>query len=109
MGFTQYLKDTRSELHHVAWPTRDETIVYTILVAAISVGVALYLGFFDFVFTTGLSKTLLMTGNVPTTQASSSADVASTSADSVSTSTATDSAPASNFKIPVASSTSPIN
>ena len=59
MSFTQYLKDTRGELHHVAWPTRLQTIVYTILVVALSVGIALYLGFFDFVFTTGLARALV--------------------------------------------------
>ena len=58
MSFFQYLKDTRSELHHVAWPTRVQTIVYTTLVIAISIFVALYLGLFDFVFTTGLSRVL---------------------------------------------------
>ena len=54
----QYLKDTRGELRHVAWPTRTQTVVYTILVAAISVGVALYLGLFDFIFTSGLSRVI---------------------------------------------------
>ena len=52
----QYLKDTRSELRHVAWPTQTQTIVYTLLVAAMSIGIALYLGLFDFIFTTGLTK-----------------------------------------------------
>ncbi|OGG53413.1 preprotein translocase subunit SecE [Candidatus Kaiserbacteria bacterium RIFCSPHIGHO2_02_FULL_55_25] len=55
-GFGQYLKDTRGELRHVAWPTRTQTVVYTILVALISIGVALYLGLFDFLFTTGLAR-----------------------------------------------------
>lgn len=54
-SFTQYLKDTRTELRHVAWPTRTQTIVYAVLVAGISVGIAVYLGFFDFLFTTGLA------------------------------------------------------
>ncbi|MDZ4227188.1 MAG: preprotein translocase subunit SecE [Patescibacteria group bacterium] len=57
-GFGQYLKDTRSELRHVAWPTRTQTIVYTILVSAISIAAALYLGLFDFLFTSGLSRVL---------------------------------------------------
>ncbi|MDP2648923.1 MAG: preprotein translocase subunit SecE [bacterium] len=57
-GFGQYLKDTRSELRHVAWPTRTQTLVYTILVTAISIVVALYLGLFDFLFTSGLSRVL---------------------------------------------------
>ncbi len=56
MGFIQYLKDTRGELHHVAWPTRVQTIIYTILVIAISIIISLYLGFFDYVFTNTLGK-----------------------------------------------------
>lgn len=58
MSFSQYLRDTRAELRHVAWPTRIQTIVYTILVVAISIGVAIYLGLFDFLFTSGLSRVL---------------------------------------------------
>ena len=58
MGFIQYLKDTRGELHHVAWPTRTQTIVYTVLVIGLSLFIALYLGFFDFIFTTGLARGL---------------------------------------------------
>lgn len=50
----QYFKDTRAELRHVAWPTQTQTIVYTLLVAGISLGVAAYLGAFDFLFTTAL-------------------------------------------------------
>lgn len=56
MAIGQYLKDTRAELRHVAWPTRTQTIIYTVLVALVSIGVALYLGLFDFLFTTGLTK-----------------------------------------------------
>lgn len=56
MSFFQYLKDTRGELRHVAWPTRIQTIIYTVLVVALSILVALYLGFFDYVFTTGLAR-----------------------------------------------------
>lgn len=55
-GIGQYLKDTQGELRHVAWPTRTQTIVYTVLVFLISVGISLYLGFFDFLFTHGLSN-----------------------------------------------------
>lgn len=58
MALIQYLKDTRSELNHVAWPTRLQTIVYTILVILISILVSLYLGFFDFLFTSGLGKAI---------------------------------------------------
>ncbi len=58
MGLIQYVKDTQGELRHVAWPTRVQTIMYTILVVLISVGVSLYLGLFDYLFTTGLARFL---------------------------------------------------
>ena len=60
MSLIQYIKDTQGELRHVAWPTRLQTIVYTILVVVISIGVSLYLGLFDYLFTTGLSRFLLV-------------------------------------------------
>lgn len=60
MGLGQYIKDTRSELNHVAWPTRVQTIVYTVLVIILSLLISLYLGFFDFVFTSGLGQVVEM-------------------------------------------------
>ena len=66
MSIGQYLKDTQGELRHVAWPTRTQTIVYTVFVALISVGVALYLGLFDFLFTSGLSRWLQALPAAPT-------------------------------------------
>lgn len=65
-SFTQYLRDTRAELRHVAWPTQLQTIVYASLVAAISIIVAVYLGLFDFLFTTGLARFLnVLPQNIP--------------------------------------------
>ena len=58
MSLIQYLKDTQGELRHVAWPTRMQTIVYTVLVAVLSIVVALYLGIFDYLFTTSLARFL---------------------------------------------------
>ena len=52
--FTQYLRDTKGELKHVSWPTQKQTLVFTVLVIAISIAVSLYLGLFDFIFTTAL-------------------------------------------------------
>jgi len=60
----QYFKDTRSELNHVAWPTQRQTVVFTILVAAISLGVAAYVGTLDYGFTTALSEVVAISGNV---------------------------------------------
>ena len=49
-----YLKDTRVEFRHVSWPTGKQTIVYTALIVAVSVLVALVVGMFDFLFTRAL-------------------------------------------------------
>jgi len=48
----QYLKDVRAEMRHVSWPTRRQTIMYTIVVIAISLAAAVYLGIFDYLFST---------------------------------------------------------
>ena len=53
MSFIQYLKDTRAELNHVAWPTRTQT-----LVISLSVLVSLYLGLVDYLFTNALGRGL---------------------------------------------------
>lgn len=46
----QYIKDVRAEMKHVSWPTRRMTIMYTIVVIAISLATAVYLGLLDYVF-----------------------------------------------------------
>lgn len=45
-----YFKDVRAELRHVSWPSRQQTIIYTIVVIAVSLGAAVYLGLLDYVF-----------------------------------------------------------
>ena len=70
MGFLEYLKDTRAERRHVAWPTQFQTVVYTILVVAISIFVSLYLGFFDFLFT-GMLQRAVGAGGVTVSQPAS--------------------------------------
>jgi len=52
--FTQYLQDTRREMAHVSWPTRTQTIAFTLTVVAISIFVAVYLSLFDVLFARGL-------------------------------------------------------
>jgi len=53
---TDYFKETRTELKHVVWPSRSQTIYYTLIVIVLSVLVAYYLGIFDFIFSEGLEK-----------------------------------------------------
>ena len=50
-----YLKDTRGELKHVSWPTRQQALVYTVLVIGISIVVAAFTGGLDYLFTQGLN------------------------------------------------------
>jgi len=50
-----FLEDSMQELKRVNWPTREETIRYTIFVIVFSLGLAAFLGFFDFIFIKGLS------------------------------------------------------
>jgi preprotein translocase SecE subunit len=56
MSVFDYIKETQAELRHVAWPTQAQTIVYTVLVIAISIFIALYLGLFDYIFTSTLAR-----------------------------------------------------
>ena len=47
---SNYITETKEEMKHVSWPTRKQTTMFTVLVILISIGVAAYLGFFDYVF-----------------------------------------------------------
>ncbi len=56
MSLITYLKDTKGELNHVSWPTRNQTIAFTVIVVIISVFVSLFLGFFDYLFKLVIEK-----------------------------------------------------
>jgi len=53
---TEYLKETKMELKHVIWPSRSQTLYYTVIVIILSVVIAYYLGIFDFIFSQVLQK-----------------------------------------------------
>ena len=48
----QYIKDSKTELKKVVWPTKKQTTNYTLVVIGFSLGVAAFLGIIDF----GLNK-----------------------------------------------------
>jgi preprotein translocase subunit SecE len=54
-----YIKETRAELKHVNWPTKKQTINFTIIVISVSLGIALFLGFFDIVLSYILRQFIL--------------------------------------------------
>jgi len=50
---TTYFKESVAEMKKVTWPTKKETYNYTLLVIGISLGVAIFLGLLDYIFTQG--------------------------------------------------------
>lgn len=59
MKIVEYIKDTRGEMKHVSWPTRKQSVNYTLLVIGVSVGVAILLAIADYVFSLGLENIIL--------------------------------------------------
>ena len=45
-----FFKESEQELRHVNWPTREEAIRLTAIVIGISIGLAVFLGAFDYLF-----------------------------------------------------------
>lgn len=54
-----FLKEVKVELKKVNWPTRKQTIKYTLIVIGVSFAVAIFLGGLDSIFTWLISKFLL--------------------------------------------------
>lgn len=54
-----FLKEVRLEMKKVNWPTKRETIKYTLIVVGVSIAVAIFLGGLDFIFATILNKFVL--------------------------------------------------
>jgi preprotein translocase subunit SecE len=54
----QYLIDAVAEMRKVVWPTKSQTINYTVLVIALTIGMALFISALDSLFSLGL-KTLI--------------------------------------------------
>lgn len=56
MGLFNYFNETKAELKHVNWPTRQQAIFFTIAIVIISTAIAVFLGFFDYVFSQAVQK-----------------------------------------------------
>ena len=54
-----FFAESHQELRHVNWPTRDEAIRLTSIVIGISLGLAVFLGACDYLFTY-LIKTFIL-------------------------------------------------
>jgi preprotein translocase subunit SecE len=53
-----YFKDVRAEMRHVSWPTRRQAIIYTVVVIAVSLATAVYLGLLDYFFSFIIQKVI---------------------------------------------------
>ena len=54
-----FLKEVKLEMKKVNWPTRKETIKYTLIIITVSIAVAAFLGGLDYIFTTLLNRFIL--------------------------------------------------
>lgn len=55
---TTYIKESIEEMKKVTWPTKKETYHYTLLIIGISLGIALFLGLLDYIFSLGIQAFL---------------------------------------------------
>jgi preprotein translocase subunit SecE len=46
-----YIQESYQEFHRVNWPTRSKTVNLTLIVIGMSIGVAIFLGILDLIFT----------------------------------------------------------
>jgi len=58
MKLMTYLKETKGELMHVNWPTRNQAVAYTLIVIGFSLVVSILLGGFDFIYTSLIKLTI---------------------------------------------------
>ena len=56
MSLGTYIKETKAELAHVSWPTKSQTVAFTIVVIAAAVVTAGLLGLFDGLYAWLLEK-----------------------------------------------------
>ena len=54
-----FIKETRIELRKVNWPTKNQTINYTLIVIGVSIAVALFLGGLDYLFSSLLKEFII--------------------------------------------------
>lgn len=56
-----YLRDSFEELKKVTWPTRKQTLNYSLAVVALSILVAVFIGALDYGFSLGFEKIISLT------------------------------------------------
>jgi len=54
-----YFVGAFQEMRKVTWPSKSQTINYSVLVIALSVGMALFFGLLDYIFSWGVTNLFL--------------------------------------------------
>ncbi len=54
-----YFVGSYQEMKKVTWPTKNQTINYSALVIALSVGMAVFFGLLDYIFNWGVTSVFL--------------------------------------------------
>lgn len=60
-AMVRYFREAKEELAKVTWPTKQETLRYSLIVIAMCVGVAAYFGLLDWLLTKGLEALVSVT------------------------------------------------
>ncbi|MDD5341210.1 MAG: preprotein translocase subunit SecE [Patescibacteria group bacterium] len=55
---SNYIRESIAELKKVTWPTRKQTVNYTLLIIGISLGLALFIGIVDYILTMGFQQVI---------------------------------------------------
>jgi len=55
---TNYIKDSIAELKKVTWPTKKQTVNYTLLVIGISLALAAFIGIADYLLSLGVQQVI---------------------------------------------------
>jgi preprotein translocase subunit SecE len=53
---TEYLHSSVAEMKKVVWPSKKQTTNYTLIVIGMSIGIAVFFGVLDYIFTLGLGQ-----------------------------------------------------
>jgi len=54
-----YFVGAYQEMRKVTWPTKSQTINYSVMVIALSVGMAAFFGLLDYIFNWGITNVFL--------------------------------------------------
>ncbi|MBU1018798.1 MAG: preprotein translocase subunit SecE [Patescibacteria group bacterium] len=52
----QYIKDSFDDIKKVTWPTKNQAVILSLIVFAVCIVVAIFLGVLDYVFGLGIQE-----------------------------------------------------